>query len=54
MKGVLTSAAMVKKKFDIGSRKAQVHFAADHLREALEMQRELKTSKYSKQLKYLQ
>ncbi|VDM42316.1 unnamed protein product, partial [Toxocara canis] len=41
--GVLHSAALVKKKFDRGSRTAQVHTAADHLQEALEMQRELKS-----------
>lgn len=39
----MNSAAMVKKKLDKGSRIAQVHTAADHLREALDMQRELKT-----------
>ncbi|VDK47470.1 unnamed protein product [Anisakis simplex] len=42
VKGVLNSAASVKKKFDRGSRIAQVHIAADHLQEALDMQRELK------------
>lgn len=46
VKGVLTSAAMVKKKFDKGSRIAQVHLAADHLKEALELQRELKSGIY--------
>ncbi|OZC10843.1 Innexin [Onchocerca flexuosa] len=43
VKGILNSAAMVKKKFDKSSRLAQVHIAADHLRDALDMQRELRT-----------
>lgn len=34
---------MVKKKFDKSSRLAQVHIAVDHLRDALDMQRELRT-----------
>uniref|UniRef100_F1L806 Innexin n=1 Tax=Ascaris suum TaxID=6253 RepID=F1L806_ASCSU len=46
VKGVLNSAALVKKKFDRGSRTAQVHTAADHLQEALDMQRELKSGTY--------
>uniref|UniRef100_A0A915ASB5 Innexin n=2 Tax=Parascaris TaxID=6254 RepID=A0A915ASB5_PARUN len=46
VKGVLNSAALVKKKFDRGSRTAQVHTAADHLQEALDMQRELKAGNY--------
>lgn len=44
VKSVLNSAALVKKKFDKGTRSAQVQKAASHLVEALEMQRELKTS----------
>lgn len=43
VKGVLNSAALVKKKFDKGSRATQVQVAANHLEEALEMQKELKT-----------
>jgi hypothetical protein len=42
VKSVLNSAALVKKKFDKGTRNAQVAKAANHLVEALEMQRELK------------
>lgn len=45
MKSVLNNAAMVKKKFDKGTRSNQVQKAAAHLIEALEMQRELKTCK---------
>jgi len=44
VKSVLNSAAMVKKKFDKATRVQQVNKAATHLIEALEMQRELKTS----------
>ncbi|KAL3119007.1 hypothetical protein niasHT_003790 [Heterodera trifolii] len=44
VKSVLNSAALVKKKFDKGTRSAQVERAANHLTEALDMQRELKTS----------
>jgi len=47
VKSVLTSAAQVKKKIDRGSRDTQVGKAASHLQEALEMQRELKTSTLS-------
>ncbi|KAM3728303.1 Innexin unc-9 [Dirofilaria immitis] len=43
VKGILNSAAVVKKKFDKSSRLAQVHTAADHLRDALDMQRALQT-----------
>lgn len=46
VRGILNSAAMVKKKFDKGSRLAQVHTTADHLRDALDMQRELRTGFY--------
>ncbi|KAI6198397.1 Innexin [Aphelenchoides fujianensis] len=46
VKSVLNSAALVKKKFDKGTRSSQVQKAASHLIEALEMQRELKTSKF--------
>nr|CDP94486.1 BMA-INX-5, isoform b [Brugia malayi] len=46
VKGILNSAAMVKKKFDKSSRLAQVHIAADHLRDALDMQRELRTGSF--------
>uniref|UniRef100_A0A914MUA5 Innexin n=1 Tax=Meloidogyne incognita TaxID=6306 RepID=A0A914MUA5_MELIC len=44
VKSVLNSAALVKKKFDKNTRNAQVDKAATHILEALEMQRELKTS----------
>ncbi|KAE9555963.1 hypothetical protein FO519_000819 [Halicephalobus sp. NKZ332] len=44
VKSILNNAAQVKKKFDKGTRSAQVNKAAAHLTEALEMQRELKTS----------
>lgn len=47
VKSVLNSAAMVKKKFDKGTRSVQVQKAANHLIEALEMQKELKTCKSS-------
>lgn len=43
MKGILHSAAMVKKKFDKSSRLTEVQIAADHLRDALDMQKELRT-----------
>lgn len=43
VKSVLNSAALVKKKFDKGTRGAQVQKAVNHLMEALEMQKELKT-----------
>ncbi|VDD91640.1 unnamed protein product [Enterobius vermicularis] len=43
VKGVLNSAAQVKKKFDKSSRASQVQTAANHLEEAMEMQKELKT-----------
>jgi hypothetical protein len=46
VKSVLNSAAMVRKKFDKGTRSAQVNKAATHLVEALEMQKELKTSSF--------
>ncbi|KAI6191749.1 Innexin [Aphelenchoides bicaudatus] len=45
VKSVLNNAAQVKKKFDKGTRSNQVQKAAAHITEALEMQRELKTSK---------
>jgi hypothetical protein len=44
VKTVLNNAALVKKKFDKGTRSDQVQRAANHLIEALEMQKELKTS----------
>lgn len=44
VKTVLNNAALVKKKFDKGTRGNQVQRAANHLIEALEMQKELKTS----------
>uniref|UniRef100_A0A914HXB1 Innexin n=1 Tax=Globodera rostochiensis TaxID=31243 RepID=A0A914HXB1_GLORO len=44
VKSVLNSAALVKKKFDKDTRGAQVQKAANHLMEALTMQKELKTS----------
>ena len=47
VKSVLNSAALVKKKFDKNTRNAQVHKAATHILEALEMQRELKTCERS-------
>ena len=43
VKGVLNAAALVRKKIDKGSRATQVNSAANHLEEALEMQKELKT-----------
>ncbi|KAK0404378.1 hypothetical protein QR680_017430 [Steinernema hermaphroditum] len=46
VKSVLNSAALVKKKFNRESRTSQVVKAAEHLSEALEMQRELKTQTY--------
>ena len=46
MKSILTNAALVKKKFDKGTRSDQVNKAAAHLVEALEMQRELKTCRF--------
>uniref|UniRef100_A0A914C477 Innexin n=1 Tax=Acrobeloides nanus TaxID=290746 RepID=A0A914C477_9BILA len=46
VKSVLNSAAMVRKKFDKETRNAQVNKAATHLVEALEMQKELKTSSF--------
>lgn len=46
VKSVLNSAAMVKKKFDRGTRSEQVAKAANHLTEALEIQKELKTSTF--------
>ncbi|KAI1724202.1 innexin domain-containing protein [Ditylenchus destructor] len=46
VKSILNSAALVKKKFDKGTRSAQVSKAATHLIEALEMQKELKTSTF--------
>lgn len=45
VKSVLNNAAMVKKKFDKGTRSQQVLKAANHLVEALELQKELKTCK---------
>uniref|UniRef100_A0A915D005 Innexin n=1 Tax=Ditylenchus dipsaci TaxID=166011 RepID=A0A915D005_9BILA len=42
VKSVLNSAALVKKKFDKGTRTVQVQKAATHLVEALDMQKELK------------
>uniref|UniRef100_A0AC35G3G5 Innexin n=1 Tax=Panagrolaimus sp. PS1159 TaxID=55785 RepID=A0AC35G3G5_9BILA len=44
VKSILNNAAQVKKKFDKNSRSDQVQKAANHLLEALDMQRELKTS----------
>ena len=44
MKSVLNSAALIKKKFDKNTRNAQVQKTANHLVEALEMQKELKSS----------
>ncbi|CAG9534659.1 unnamed protein product [Cercopithifilaria johnstoni] len=46
VKGILNSAAMVKKKFDKSSRLAQVYTVADHLRDSLDMQRELRTGSF--------
>ncbi|CAD5229285.1 unnamed protein product [Bursaphelenchus okinawaensis] len=46
VKSVLNSAALVKKKFDKGTRNVQVQKATLHLIEALEMQRDLKTSTF--------
>ncbi|KAH7728080.1 inx-13 [Aphelenchoides avenae] len=46
VKSILNSAALVKKKFDKGTRGTQVRKAATHLIEALEMQKELKTSTF--------
>ena len=46
VKSVLNNAAMVKKKFDKSTRSLQVEKAANHLVEALELQKELKTSKF--------
>ncbi|KAI6229183.1 Innexin [Aphelenchoides besseyi] len=44
VKSILNSAALVKKKFDKGTRSNQVQKAASHLVEALEMQRELQNA----------
>uniref|UniRef100_A0A0N5AIV2 Innexin n=1 Tax=Syphacia muris TaxID=451379 RepID=A0A0N5AIV2_9BILA len=46
VKGVLNSAAQVKKKFDKASRSTQVQIAANHLEEAMEMQKEIKTGTF--------
>jgi hypothetical protein len=43
VKSVLDSAASIKKKLDKKTREAQVEKAANHITEALNMQRELKT-----------
>lgn len=45
VKSVLNSAALIKKKFDKNTRIAQVQKTANHLVEALDMQRELKSCK---------
>ncbi|VDM96334.1 unnamed protein product [Thelazia callipaeda] len=46
VKGILNSAALVKKKFDKSSRLAQVQNAANHLRDALDMQQNLRTGTF--------
>lgn len=46
VKSILNNAAMVKKKFDKETRNQQVQKAANHLVEALELQKELKTCKF--------
>uniref|UniRef100_A0A0K0FAH2 Innexin n=1 Tax=Strongyloides venezuelensis TaxID=75913 RepID=A0A0K0FAH2_STRVS len=47
VKSILNSAALVKKKFDKGSRDVQVMKAVNHMIEALEIQKEVKHNSFS-------